>query len=105
MLDNLLNRFIEINTSIEAENNVRQKTKKNTLMVDFYLKRKQFSKQFIDFNCKIQIVRSDNQTLIDDIILKKEDINIITEELERKLQVEQEFNRRLKLIRLRKKNN
>lgn len=105
MLDNLLNRFIEINKSIEAENIVRERTKKNILMVDFYSNRKQFTKQFIDFNCKIQIIRSDNQTILDDIILKKEDINLITEELERKLQVEQEFNRRLKLIRLKKNNN
>ena len=99
----MLNRFIEINKSIETENKIRKNTKKNALVADFYISRKLFTKQFIDFNCKIQIVRSDNQTLLDDIVLKKENIELTTDELDRKLQVEKEFNRRLKLIRLRQK--
>jgi hypothetical protein len=103
LLDHLLNRFIEINKLIETENQIRKKTAKKSLSVEFYFMKKEFHQRFIDRNHQIQITRSDNQTLLDDIDMKKEEISLIEEEFERKLQVEEEFARRLKKIKLRKK--
>lgn len=103
-MDQLLNQFIEINKLIENENESRSKTKKPLLNARFYLEWKQFSKEFIDSNCQIQIVRSDNQTLLDDIDLKKQEIAGQEEEQDRKLQVGREFSRRIKMLRVRQRN-
>lgn len=103
-MDQLLNQFIEINKLIENENESRRKTKKPLLNARFYLEWKQFSKEFIDSNCQIQIVRSDNQTLLDDIDLKKQEIAGQEEEQDRKLQVGREFSRRIKMLRVRQRN-
>jgi hypothetical protein len=88
---------------VETDNQIRQKTAKKSMTAEFYILKKDFHKRFIDQNHKIQIIRSDNQTLLDDIDIKKEEISLTEEELERKLQVEKEFARRLKAIRFRRK--
>ena len=104
-LDGLLKRFIEINKLIEKETQIRRRLKKDKMSDEFYLLAKHRSKQFIDSNYQIQIQRSANETLLDDIKLKKEKISAAEEELDRKVEVGQEFSSRIRLIRLKHQTN
>ena len=98
--EEVLKKFIALNKRIENEKRIRKKTKKPALDSLFNVKKEEFDTEFVSLNCQIQIIKSQNEKLLDEIKEQNEKINEITQEINIKNVTKSDFTRRLSQINL-----
>ena len=99
-LDEVLKKYIALNNRIADETRVRKKTKKPAMNALFNIKKDEFDKEFISLNCEIQIIKAQNNNLLDEIKFENEKINQITQEINIKNVTKSDFTRRLSQLNL-----
>ena len=99
-MDEILKKFIALNNRLEKEKKIRKKTKKPALDSLFDIKKEEVDDQFVKLNCEIQIIRSQNEALLEQIKVKNDEINKVTEEINGKNITKLDFTRRLSQINL-----
>lgn len=84
VLDEILKQFIAVNKRLEREIEIREKTRKPAMKEKLQKQKEQFESEFVKINCGIQIIRSENETLFEEIGDKLSEIAKISIHIERK---------------------